>query len=123
MENRRLRGGLERAADKSHLSRIGKGSSLCDISVPWRSDALNVSERKGRKGVGRAGLVRRQPAKVLSFHVLAACFGLRSPCAGDGGFSSWGWQMEWQRMCPVGQRGMCLPPSRSLTARIFSLKH
>lgn len=73
--------------------------------------------------MGRAGPVRRQPAKVVSFHVLAERLGLRSPCAGDGGFSSWGWQMEWQRMCPVGQRGMRLPPSRSPTARILSLKH
>jgi len=123
MENGGLRGGLEGAADKSHLSRMGKGNSLCDISIPRRSDALNMSERKGRKGVGRAGLLRRQPAKAVSFHVFAARFGLRSPCAGDRGFSSWGWQMEWQRLCPAGQRGMRLPPSHSPTARIFSLKH
>lgn len=67
MENRRLGAGLKGAADKSHLSRIGKGNLLCDISVPWRSDALNMSGKKGRKGVGREG----QPAKVVSFHVLA----------------------------------------------------
>lgn len=34
MENRELRAGLEGAADKSHRSRIRKGNSLCDISVP-----------------------------------------------------------------------------------------
>lgn len=70
MENRGLSVGLKGAADKSHLNGIGKGNSLCDIFVPRRSDALNMSGRKCREGVGRAGLVRRQPAKVVSFHVL-----------------------------------------------------
>lgn len=71
MENRGLRAGLKGAADKSHLSRIAKGNSPCDSSVPRLSDALNVSGRKHSKGVGREGLVRRQAAKIVSFHVLA----------------------------------------------------
>lgn len=56
VENGGPRLGPEGTADKSHLNRMGKGSWLHEISIPWRSDALNVSERKGRKGVGRTGL-------------------------------------------------------------------
>lgn len=55
VENGVPRVGPEGTADKSCLNRTGKGSWL-HISIPWRSDALNMSERKGRKGVGRAGL-------------------------------------------------------------------
>lgn len=121
MENRGLRAGLKGAADRSHLSGTGKGNSLCDISVPRCSDALNMSGRKSRKGMGRAGFLRRQPAKIVSFHVLAVPL-LRDHlvlvtedlAAGGGRWSG--------KECALWVRGGCTFPLPAPQLQEFSLE-
>lgn len=121
MENRGLRVGLKGAADKSHLSGIGKGNSLCDISVPRCSDALNMSGRKGRKGVGREGLVRRQPAKVVSFHVLAVPLLRDHLVLVTGDLAAGGGRWSGKE-CALWVRGGCTFPLPAPQLQEFSLE-
>lgn len=113
VENGGPRVGPEGTADKSCLNRTGKGSWLHYLHTLAFRCFKHVRE-DGKEGGGESGLVRRQQTKVVSFHVLAACFALCSPCAGDRGFSSWGWQMECQRSAPRVRGGASSPPISQL---------
>lgn len=79
-----------------------------------------MSGRKSRKGVGRAGLVRRQPAKVVSFHVLAVpllrhhlALVTEDLAAGGGRWNG--------KECALWVRGACTFPLPAPRLQEFSL--
>lgn len=65
-------------------------------------------------------LVGRQQAKVVSFHVLAVGFALRSPRDGGEDFAAGGGRWSGKE-CALWARGDV--PYRPLDAQVFSLKH